>query len=156
KTGNLKPTSNTIEIKSQPRSRESLVDFKVDEDLKSVIKNLARQLDLNVLFDESVRAQSKVNIELRGETVAKALDLVLLQNKMIFQQVDRKTILVYVNNQQTRSNFEQAALKTFYLGNIKMTDARQVVNTLLPGKPVAAIEDQKVLILKGTPSELQL
>src|SRR5205085_3246338 len=88
RTGNLKPISNRVEVKTQPRNRDQQVDFKVDDDLKSVIKNLARTLDLNVLFDESVRAQNKVNMELHGGTVAKALDLVLLQNKMTFQQVE--------------------------------------------------------------------
>ncbi len=155
-TGRIKPISTDIQFQTKPRNRETQVDLKLDDDLKTVIKTLSRQLDLNVIFDESVRAQGKVNIELHGVTLAKAFDLVLLQNKLTFQQVDRKTILVYMNNQQTRLLFEQAALKTFYLGNIKMTDARAVVNTLLPGKPVAAIEDQKVIILKGTPSELQL
>src|SRR5262249_16916262 len=101
KTGRLKPTSSIIEVQSKPHNRDNLVDVKLDDDLKGVIKTMAKHLDLNVLFDESVRAASKVSVDLHGVTMAKAFDLVLLQYKMTFQQVDRKTILVYANNQQT-------------------------------------------------------
>jgi general secretion pathway protein D len=156
KTGNLKPISNQIEIKSKPRNRDAVSDLNLSGDFKTVVRGLARQLELNVLFDESVRVQNNVQMELREVTVAKAFDLVLRLNKMTFQQVDRKTVLIYANNQQTRQNFEEAVVKSFYLGNIKMADARGVVNALLPGRPIAVIEDQKVIILKGTPSELQL
>jgi general secretion pathway protein D len=156
KTGNLKPINNDLQIKSKPRNRDAVSDLNLSGDFKTVVKGLARELELNVLFDESVRVQNNVQMELREVTVAKAFDLVLRLNKMTFQQVDRKTVLIYANNQQTRQNFEEAVVKSFYLGNIKMADARGVVNALLPGRPIAVIEDQKVIILKGTPSELQL
>lgn len=156
-TGRLKPTSTKVTLAAKPSNRDALTDitFK-DTEFKECIKNLARQLDLNVLFDESVRVQGKVSFELRGVTLAKAFDLVLLQNKMTFEQVDRKTILVFADNAQTKGKFEKAAVKSFYLGNIKTAEARTLINTLIPGRQVAVLEDQKALILKGTTSELQL
>jgi general secretion pathway protein D len=156
RTGNLKPVSNDVVVASRPRNRDAVVDLKLDQEFKDCIKNMARTLDLNVLFDESVRVPNKVNVELRGVTMAKAFDLILLQNKMSFQQVDRKTIMVFADNPQTRQRFEQAVLKPFYLGNLKITDARQIINTLMPGRQLATLEDQKVILVKGSPSELQL
>ena len=155
--GNLKPINNDIVVASKPRSRDTQQDiiFK-DIEFKECIKNLSRSLDLNVLFDESVRVQGKIQVELRGVTMAKAFDLVLLQNKMTFEQVDRKTIIVFADNAQTKQKFEKAVVKTFYLGNIKTSDARNVIQSLMPGRPVGAIDDQKMLVLKGTPAELQL
>ncbi len=157
RTGNLKPVSNEVKVASKPRSRDIPQDitFK-DTEFKDCVKTLARTLDLNVLFDESVRTQGKVNFELRGITMAKAFDLLLMQNKMTFEEVARKTIMVYADNQQTRQKYERAAVKTFYLGNIKINDARQVLNSLIPGRPVGTLEGQNAVILKGTPSELQL
>lgn len=157
KSGNIKPINNIVKVAAKPKSRDLVQDiiFK-DIEFKDCVKNLARSLDLNVLFDESVRVQGKIQVELRGVTMAKAFDLILMQNKMTFEQVDRKTILVYADNTQTRQKFERAAVKTFYLGNIKIADARNVLNSLIPGRPVGTIEDQKMIILKGTPSELQL
>lgn len=157
KTGNIKPISSEVTVATKPRSRDLSQDiiFK-DIEFKDCVKNLARNLDLNVLFDESVRVNGKIQVELRGVTMAKAFDLILMQNKMTFEQVDRKTILVYADNTQTKTKFEKAVVKTFYLGNIKTSDARNVINSLIPGRPVGAIDDQKMLILKGTPSELQL
>jgi general secretion pathway protein D len=157
RSGRLKPTSNEVTIARKPRNRDALTDitFK-DTDFKECVKNLARQLDLNVLFDESVRVPGKVSFELRGVTLAKAFDLVLLQNKMTFEQVDHKTILIFADNPQTKGKFEKAAVKSFYLGNLKTAEARTLISTLLPGRQVAVLEEQKALILKGTQSELQL
>lgn len=157
KTGNVKPISNEITVASKPRSQDVVqsISWK-DGDFKEVIRNMARTLGLNVLFDESVRVPNKLTFELQDITMAKAFDLILLQNKMAFEQVDRKTIIIFADNPQAKGKFEKALVKTFYLGNIKTADARNVINSLLPGRQVGVLEEQKVIMLKGTPAELQL
>jgi len=65
-------------------------------DLQFLIKELARDMDINVLFDiETFRTPGrKTYIELKNVTAATALDAVLLQEKLYFEEAGPRTILV--------------------------------------------------------------
>ena len=64
-------------------------------DLQFLIKELAMEMDLNVLFDSESRLESrKVRIELKNVTTSEALNLVLLQEGLYSEEVGPKTILV--------------------------------------------------------------
>lgn len=64
-------------------------------DIQFLIKELARELDLNVLFDVESRIETrKMKIELRNVTAGQALDYILLQEHLVFEEAGPKTILV--------------------------------------------------------------
>lgn len=119
-----------------PQRLEKLRDvpFPGGIDLQYLIKELAKDLDLNVLFDaESFRQPQKVSIELKNVTAAKALDYVFLQQGLFFQQVGPHTILIA--NQTQRQKFQQLVLRTFYLANASPKDVAKVVQTAIPAQP---------------------
>lgn len=69
--------------------------FPAGVDLQFLIKELARELDINVLFDvESFRGPRRTFIDLKNVTVAAALDYILLQEGLFFEEAGPKTILV--------------------------------------------------------------
>jgi general secretion pathway protein D len=169
KTGNVRPTSS-IQMASKPRSREDVVQdvkFK-DAEFKTVANTLAKSLGLNVVFDDSVKSGDKVTVELTDVTMAKALDIILMQKKYTFEQVDRRTIFIYPDNTQNRPRFEKLMVKPFYLGNISANSARTVLAGMLPaGRQIlnfdpgssgggGAASNSNVLLVKATPVELQL
>ena len=60
-----------------------------------LLKELARDIDLNVLFDPESRLDMRVvRIELKNVTVADAINAILLQEGLVFEHVGPKTILV--------------------------------------------------------------
>lgn len=64
-------------------------------DLQFLIKELARDLDLNVLFDiESFRGPRKTFVDLKNVTAAAALDYIFLQEGLVYEEAGPKTILV--------------------------------------------------------------
>src|ERR1041385_6235232 len=64
-------------------------------DLKAFIRQYAEDLNLNVIFDRQTFATPRsIDVHLRDVTVAKALDYVFLQEGLLFQKLDRRTILV--------------------------------------------------------------
>ncbi len=83
---------------SSARGTERLRDlpFPGGIDLQFVIKELARDLNLNVLFDgESFRGTGrKTYVDLKNVTSATALDYILLQENLFFEEAGPKTILV--------------------------------------------------------------
>lgn len=110
------------------------VPFPSGVDLQFLIKELAKDLDLNVLFDKSSNLDGrKVKIELKNVTAAKALDYVFIQEDLFFQKVGPRTILVAMG--QRRQNFQQLVLRTFYLSNADPKDVSKVIASAIPAQP---------------------
>ena len=109
--------------------------FAAGIDLQFIIKELAKELDLNVLFDvESFRGTTKRTfIELKNVSAARALDYIFLQEGLFFQKVGPRTIMVA--NQSARTKFQQLVLRTFYLANASPKDIAKVVQTAIPPQP---------------------
>ena len=122
-----------------PQRLEKLRDlpFPNGVDVQYIIRELAKDLDLNVLFDqESFRSgqqQPKVFIDLKNVTAARALDYIFLQTGLFFQKVGPRTILVA--NQQQRVRFQQLVLRTFYLANADPTEVAKVIQFAIPAQP---------------------
>ncbi|HTG91519.1 MAG TPA: secretin N-terminal domain-containing protein, partial [Pyrinomonadaceae bacterium] len=110
-------------------------------DLKSFIRSLAEQLNLNVIFDRTSFAQARtIDLNLRDVTTAQALDFIFLQEGLFFQKLSRRTILVA--DQGRRALYQQLVLRTFFLLNMKPTDARQLVQQAIPpsvGRPLTIV-----------------
>ena len=119
-----------------PQRLEKLRDvpFPGGVDLQFLVKELAKDLDLNVLFDSQSRLDNRrVKIELKNVTAAKALDYLFLQENLFFQRVGPRTILVADNNRRT--NFQQLVLRTFYLANANPKDVQAVIQSAIPAQP---------------------
>ena len=119
-----------------PRA-EQLRVITYNGDLKAFIRSLAEQLNLNVIFDRTSFAQARtIDLNLRDVTTAQALDYVFLQEGLFFQKLSRRTILVA--DQARRPQYQQLVLRTFFLSNMKPTDARTLVQQAIPpsvGRP---------------------
>ena len=108
-----------------------------------------------------------MTIEMNDATVSRALDIVLMQKKLAFEQVDRRTIFIYPDNVNNRPRFEKLLIKTFYLNNVSAQTVKNVLSQMLPpGRQAATVDamggsggspsGSNVLIVKATPAELQL
>jgi len=136
--GNVKlvPTSYKVQ-QPLPQKLQTLRDvpFPGGVDLQFLIKDLARDLDLNVLFDSqsnSIRNR-QVRIDLHNVSAAQALDYLFLQENLFFQKVGPKTILVAEGNR--RANFQQLVLRTFYLANADPTKIKPLIQQAIPAQP---------------------
>src|SRR5215212_8165790 len=129
-------TSGPGQDLATPREQQLRV-IDVKGDLKALIRSLAEQLNLNVIFDRQSFSQSRpIDISLKDVTTAQALDYVFLQEGLFFQKLSRRTILVA--EQARRPQYQQLVLRTFYLSNMKPADARTLVQQAIPpsvGRP---------------------
>ncbi len=120
---------------SPPQQQLRIINY--TGDLKALIRSLAEQLNLNVIFDRQSFTQSRpIDINLKEVTTAQALDYVFLQEGLFFQKLSRRTILVA--DQARRPQYQQLVLRTFYLSNMKPADARTLVQQAIPpsvGRP---------------------
>ena len=133
--GNMTPVSGQAPDVSASNVQLRVINY--TGDLKALIRSLADQLNLNVIFDRQSFTQSRqIDINLKDVTTAQALDYVFLQEGLFFQKLSRRTILVA--DQARRPQYQQLVLRTFYLSNMKPADARQLVQQAIPpsvGRP---------------------
>src|SRR5262245_8197456 len=168
RTGNIKPASSEIQVASKPRScSDTPMDLNItNAPFKHIIKSLAEPLNLNVVFDDQVQDNLRVTIDLKNVTPARALDIILMQKKLAFEQIDRRTIFIYPDsNPGNRSRYERLLIKTFYPNNINAQQAKNVIVQILPpGRQIAIVDpvggtgggNSNTLVVKATAAELQL
>jgi general secretion pathway protein D len=129
------PASAQAQDLTGPSTQMRVISYQGD--LKPFIRKLAEELNLNVIFDRQSFAQSRpLDINLRDVTTAQALDYIFLQEGLFFQKLSRRTILVA--DQSRRPQYQQLVLRTFFLSNMKPTDARTLVQQAIPpsvGRP---------------------
>ncbi|HEX7330970.1 MAG TPA: secretin N-terminal domain-containing protein [Pyrinomonadaceae bacterium] len=156
----ITPANGSAQDLATPREQQlRIVDVKGD--LKMLIRNLAEQLNLNVIFDRQSFAQSRpVDISLKDVTTAQALDYLFLQEGLFFQKLSRRTILVA--DQARRPQYQQLVLRTFYLSNMKPADARTLVQQAIPpsvGRPQTIVvpdEATNSLTVRDTAENVRL
>jgi general secretion pathway protein D len=133
--GSSTTSANGQEVASPRETQLRIINY--TGDLKALIRSLAEQLNLNVIFDRQSFTQSRpIDINLKDVTTAQALDYVFLQEGLFFQKLSRRTILVA--DQARRPQYQQLVLRTFYLSNMKPADARTLVQQAIPpsvGRP---------------------
>jgi len=108
----------TVKASSGVR-KEKLRDlpFPSGIDLQFIIKELASDLDLNVLFDpDSFRMHRKTLVDLRNVTASAAIDYILLQERLFFEEIGPRTILV-ASSVKKRNN-----IPTIGIGGSPLTD----------------------------------
>jgi general secretion pathway protein D len=137
-SGTLTSSGGQAEEPVVPSSRvEQLRVISYSGDLKAFVRSLAEQLQLNVVFDRQSFAQPRtIDINLRDVTTAQALDYIFLQEGLFFQKLSRRTILVA--DQTRRPQYQQLVLRTFFLSNMKPSDARTLIQQAIPpsvGRP---------------------
>ena len=133
-TGYSEKKDTTPQIPQKPEVLRDL-PFPSGVDLQFIIKELAKELNLNVLFDSaSFRTPGrKTYIDLKNVTAARALDYIFLQEALFFQKVGPRTVVIA--NQTERQKFQQLVLRTFYLANAAPKDVAKVVQTAIPAQP---------------------
>lgn len=95
--------AQTLKPKSSP---PAVINYQ-DVPLKMVIKNLATQLKLNVVFDESFRDQPKYDLELNDVTLESALKIVLIHKHLTARVIEDKTIIIFYDDPSHRARFEK-------------------------------------------------
>ncbi len=144
-----------------PRSPEVLRVVTFSGDLKSYIRTLAEQLNLNVIFDRQSFVQPRnIDINLRDVTTSQALDYIFLQEGLFFQKLSRRTIVVA--DQTRRPQYQQLVLRTYFLANSDPDKAKTLIGQAIPpsvGRPqtiVVADKDTNSLTVRDTAENVRL
>ncbi|HZB44504.1 MAG TPA: secretin N-terminal domain-containing protein, partial [Pyrinomonadaceae bacterium] len=129
-------------------------------DLEPFIRQLAEELDINVIFDQNFsQVKRNINVKLKNVTAARTLDYIFQAYGLFFQRLDRRTILVA--DQSKRPVYQQLVLRTFYLNNIPTNEARQMIQAALPanaGRQPQVVENKTTnsITVRDTPENMRI
>jgi general secretion pathway protein D len=131
--------------------------------LMTAIEQLAQSMRLNVVFDAQsaniIRNVNNFSIDLRGVNPAKALEIILQSNNLMYAQVDTRTIVVASDLPQNRMRYEQQAVRTFYIKNADLNDVRTAIQGAFgggAGKQIIPSKQLNAIIVRDTPANLEL
>jgi general secretion pathway protein D len=158
RTGNVIAVSADIAMPQRAQSRDLLqvIHFE-DVKLRQVIERFANDLGLNVFFDESFKDEPKFRFKAQNITLARAFDMILVQTKHLFEQVDRRSILIYADTPANRQRFEQLLVKTFYLGSADANDVKATLHQMIGAqRQIAVIKQLNALIVRDTVANLKM
>jgi general secretion pathway protein D len=157
--GTMTLTSAQETALDAPRTEMRVISY--SGDLKSFIRSLAEQLNLNVIFDRQSFVQPRtIDINLRDVTTSQALDYIFLQESLFFQKLSRRTILVA--DQTRRPQYQQLVLRTFFLANSDPDKVKTLVGQAIPpsvGRPqtiVVSDKDTNSLTIRDTAENVRL
>ncbi|MDQ2856368.1 MAG: hypothetical protein M3R68_08565, partial [Acidobacteriota bacterium] len=156
-SGQMSPDPNVV----QGTHTEQLRVISYSGDLKTFIRKLADELNLNVVFDRTSFAQPRqIDLNLKEVTTGQALDYIFLQEGLFFQKLSRRTILVA--DQTRRAQYQQLVLRTFFLSNTDPLKAREIVGQAIPpsvGRPQTIVvpdKDTNTLTVRDTAENVRL
>jgi len=131
-----------------------------DTNILTAIEQLAQMMKLNVIFDQMVTNQMrmlKITVELRDVTYPQALEWILKTNNLMYAQIGPRTIVIAGDNVQARTKYEPYAVRTFYVKNTTVDDAKSAIQGALQTKAgIQSIKQLNALIVRDTPSNLEL
>lgn len=128
--------------------------------LMAAISQLAQSMRLNVVFDsvtdQMLQRQTNYSVELHDVTPARALEIMLETNNLMYSPVDTRTIVVANDNPQSRMKYEQQSVRTFYLQNADLNEVRTALTTTIGTKQVVPFKQLNALVVRDTPANLSL
>jgi general secretion pathway protein D len=140
-----------------PASKRVLTDVVYrNASLKSVIDSLAESVGLNVIYDKDFKDDKNFDFEARNVTKAKALELILLTNKLFYVQADTRTVIIAPDQPQNRARYQNLAVRTYYLRNAEAEQVRTLIQQIVSTKYVVPSKQLNALTVRDTPANLEL
>ena len=128
-------------------------------DLEGLIRKLAEDLNLNVVFDRDFRKQD-ISLNLRDVTTAQALDIIFQTRNLFFQRLSRRTLLIA--DQTKRQQYQPLELQTFYLKNIAPEEVQRQLPLMFPPQQgrgaiqVVANKGTNSVTVRDTPENMRI
>jgi general secretion pathway protein D len=131
------------------------IDFK-DAPLKQVFEVISRTSGLNFLFDKDVKTDQRTSIFLRNSTIEAAVRYLLATNQLAQQVLDENTVLIYPNTAAKLKDYQELAVRTFYLSNAEAKTVANTLKTIVKSHDVVIDEQLNMVIVRDTPDAIKL
>jgi general secretion pathway protein D len=127
-----------------------------DANLKMILDVLSRTTAINFIVDKDVKAELKATIFVKQVPVEDALELLLSQSQLEKKVVNDNTVVIYPNTPAKLKEYQDWAIRTFFITNMDVKQAQNLIKTMLKTKDVFIDEKLNVLTMRDSPDAIRL
>jgi general secretion pathway protein D len=127
-----------------------------DGNLKMILDVLSRATGINFIVDKDVKPDLKATIFVKQVPVEDALELLLSQSQLEKKVINDNTVVVYPSTPQKIKEYQDWAIRTFYVTNMEVKQAQNLIKTMLKTKDVFIDEKLNILTMRDTPDAIRL
>ncbi|HCS49838.1 MAG TPA: hypothetical protein DIW61_16985, partial [Candidatus Aminicenantes bacterium] len=129
-----KPEEERLEYPVKLKVAKDKIELKFTEaGLRSIFQTLAKHAQVNIIFDELFKDLT-LTIDITGRKFEEAIGYLCLASKNFYRVIDEKTLIVVPDQPVKRIQYEQNAIKVFYLSNISAQDIFAALQQMLRGQ----------------------
>lgn len=140
----------------EPSSDEPIsLSFPTETSIKDIYKALGNAFGINVLFDQGVK-DDRIAIELRDVTAQQALERLMQAGNHFYKVLDEHSIIVIPDNPQTRRDYEDLVIQTFYLSNGDAEQVTNVVRTMIEARNVFPLKALNAITIRDTADKVRI
>lgn len=133
-----------------PTYKSDPIQLRFDKlDLKSAIEFIANSYGVSVIFDDGVK-EMPISMSIDTLNFYDALQIVLQMSKNHFKVIDERTIVVYPDSKDKRSQYENLVLKVIPLQHINAKDMAAILKSMLDMKDISVNDRGNLLMLRDT------
>ncbi|HUF17859.1 MAG TPA: secretin N-terminal domain-containing protein [Thermoanaerobaculia bacterium] len=140
-----------------PTSLEPIsLSFPRPTPIKDIYRSLGNAFGINIIFDQGVKDEERISIELRDVTAQQALERVMQAGNQFYKVLDEKTLIVIPDTPQTRRDYEDLVIRTFYLSNGDAEQVTNVVRTMIEARNVFPLKALNAITIRDTADKVRI
>lgn len=140
-----------------PASHEPIsLSFPRPTPIKDIYRALGNAFGINIIFDQGVKDEERISIELRDVTAQQALERVMQAGNQFYKVLDEKTLIVIPDTPQTRRDYEDLVIQTFYLSNGDAEQVTNVVRTMIEARNVFPLKALNAITIRDTADKVRI
>ena len=120
---------------------------------QDVITALARMASVTVIFDPAFRPAT-ISFDLHGQSFDQALRAVGATTQTFFRVTAPGTITVIPDTPGKRREYEEEAVKTFYLSNADPKEAMDLLRIVIDARQIAMTTANNAITIRDTPERI--
>ena len=150
-------TSKAQPPQLNPASNEPIsLSFPRPTPIKDIYRALGNAFGINIIFDQGVKDDERISIELRDVTAQQALERVMQAGNQFYKVLDEKTLIVIPDTPQTRRDYEDLVIQTFYLSNGDAEQVTNVVRTMIEARNVFPLKALNAITIRDTADKVRI
>jgi general secretion pathway protein D len=131
------------------------LSFPRETPIKDIYRALGNAFGINIIFDQTVR-DDRIAIELRDVTAQQALERLMQAGGQFYKVLDERTIIVVQDTPQTRRDYEDLVIRTFYLSNGDAEQVTNVVRTMIEARNVFPLKALNAITIRDTADKVRI
>jgi general secretion pathway protein D len=136
-----------------PSSRAPLKFSFNNAALRDVINTITSAAGINTMYDAQAESTvgRPITVNLDGITLEQGLDQILASNGLYYKVLNPRTIMIIPDNAQKHAQYDELAIKTFYLSHADAAEVSQILNQIVR---VAQAGSQPAVMMNKTANTL--